>query len=429
MQVRNWAGNVRFTPAERVSPASVDEVAALVRRARAERKNIRVTGAGHSFSPLIATDDIFVDLTRMSGLVAVNQSTRRATFLAGTPIRLATRILAQHGLGLANQGDIDRQSLAGAFSTGTHGTGLAYASLANFLTAVEFVDGTGKVQTVDETSPGDLLNAVKVAVGSCGILTSVTIQCVDAFILRCDSRSIAVEDCLNGLDSLITDNTHFEFFWFPYSPLVQLKMSNPVQAQNRRGRLGKFFAEKVVERIAFGSLCEIARAVPALAPRISRFCGSLNPDSDFAEHSWEVFPSERDVIFTEMEYALPLAAGPDCFREIRSYVESNKIPVFFPVEFRVAGPDQAWLSPMYGRSSAIISLHVYKGFRQQEFFSGAETILKRHGGRPHWGKLHQLSAAELPQLYPKWHEFAAIRRQYDPDSLFCNDMLRRYFLV
>lgn len=428
MQIKNWAGNVCFSPTERQTPGSLADVVALVARARAERKNIRVIGAGHSFSPLIVTDDIFIDLKRMSGLVSVDRALRRATFLAGTTIRDATRILATHGLALANQGDINRQSLAGAFSTGTHGTGLAFASLANFLTAVEFVDGTGTVRTVDEQTPNDLLQAAKVALGAFGVLTTVTFQCVDAFILRCGSVSVAVDDCLAMLDDHVMNNRHFEFFWFPYSQLVQMKLSNPVTEENRRGRLGKLFSEKVVERVAFGSMCELARAVPKLAPAISRFCGSLNPDSDFAEPSYEVFPSERDVVFTEMEYAVPLAAGPACFNEIRKQIETEKIPVFFPVEYRIAGADDAWISPMYGRESAIISLHVYKGFRQEEFFGAVEPIFKRHGGRPHWGKLHNITANELRTLYPKWEEFATLRKHFDPDGIFCNRILRKYFM-
>lgn len=423
---QNWAGNVRFEPREIVRPRDVASLQAIIRTARERRETVRVVGAGHSFSPLIESRGVLLDLAGMSGLIRVDADARTATFWAGTPIRAVGPLLAPHGLALSNQGDIDHQTLAGAMSTGTHGTGLAYASLASFMTKAEFVDGTGELRSVDESTPGDLLNAVKVALGAFGVLTQITLRCEPAFLLRDQRRKVSLRECLDDLPRAIRHNRHYEFFWFPYSPYVQIKRCNVATKLARRSPLVRFVADDLLERAAYSLLCRTTARFPRLSVTTSRFCGGVMPDADYTDESFRVYPSSRHVRFTEMEYAVPLASGVACFLDLKDFIERERLQVFFPVEFRVAGPDAAWISPMYGRDSAILSIHVFKGTDQERYFGGAQAIFKRHGGRPHWGKVHDLARTELADLYPKWSEFLAIRAGFDPGGVFLNDMLHRY---
>jgi FAD-linked oxidoreductase len=427
VRISNWSGNVHFEPAMVARPTNTSDVVDIVKSARSDGRKIRVMGSKHSFSPLIESNDILVDMSLMSGMVSLDQENRLATFLAGTPIHVATESLYKNGLSLANQGDIDRQTLAGAFSTGTHGTGLAYASLAGFIQEMEFVDGNGLVHVVNENSSDDLLNACRVNFGTFGISTRFTIKCVDAHLLRNQSRNLALEEILTNIEGFAASNQHFEFFWFPYSNVAQVKTCNPATSPNPRNAVMRFLNEKLLERALFGAFCRTATWFPVTAPAISRFCGAINPATDFTEPSHRVFPSERNVIFTEMEYALPLEFGVSCFREIKNLIEEKRIPVFFPVEFRVAGPDTVWVSPMHGRRNAIISIHVFRQFAMKEIFNGAQVIFKKYGGRPHWGKVHDLTHAELASLYPNWGRFSDVRDSFDPDRIFLNPMLNKYF--
>lgn len=422
----NWAGNVKFTPRDIVEVSNVNQLQELVRNAAQQQRKVRVVGSAHSFSPLIETNDILVSL-KNGDLISVNSAAREATFDAGICLSHVGPLLQNHGLALRNQGDIDQQTLAGAMSTGTHGTGLEYASLACFITKIELVDGLGDLRIIDLDSPGDLLNAARVAAGTLGVMTKITLACDDSYFLRDQRGRVDLDLCLAEVPRAIQQNKHYEFFWFPYASCVQVKRCNRVASPAPRNRLIQFIADDVLERAFYGAACELAYAAPRLSRLTSRFCGKAMPTSDFSDVSFRVFPSSRHVRFNEMEYAVPLEAGVACFQEIRRFIEREQIQVFFPVEFRVSGPDTAWLSPMYGRPSAIISLHVYRQLDQTRYFAGAEAIFKRFGGRPHWGKVHHMSREELAQLYPRWVEFCQLRKQFDPHGIFLNSMLEKYF--
>lgn len=427
MKIRNWGRNLEFEPEKIVVPETTEDVIRIVESAITNKKKIRVIGSGHSFSELIETPEIFIDSSRLQGLLDVNPENRTATFMAGTKISLATRLLHQNGMAFPNQGDIDKQSLAGAFSTGTHGTGIQFASLSKMIQSIEFVDGTGKLQKIDADDDPELIEACRIHLGAFGIITKVTLNCAEAFTLECQSKSLPLEKILQEIETYSSTNRHFEFFWFPYSNIAQLKLSNPVDIPRPRNPVKRFLSDTILENIAFETACQIARIRPSWAPAISRFCGSVNPDSSYAEPAHQVFPTDRKVIFVEMEYSLPIESGVSCFSEIKALIEENKMPVFFPVEFRVAGPDSAWISPMYGRKNAIISLHVFRGFHQKEFFSAAEPIFKKYGGRPHWGKVHNVTKEELSRFYPRWSDFCASRQKFDPEGIFINKKTSSYF--
>jgi FAD-linked oxidoreductase len=427
-KVKNWGGNVRFSPSEVLTPTTTNDIVSIVHLAREQKKKIRVIGAGHSFSPLVATNQVLLDLKHMNQLISVDKDALTATFAAGASISKLTEELWQQGLALSNQGDINHQTLAGAVSTGTHGTGIKFGSISSFVTAIEFVDGNGEVHSISKNSPDDLLHAVQVQIGILGILTKITVQCEKRYILRDVRQIYLIEECLQRYHADAQQHRHVEFFWFPYSNMAQIKSLSMAEALNPRGQVSAFFDDEIMERFLYSGLCELTKVFRPMAKHTSRLCGSLMPTSDYSDWSYKVFPSSRKVRFTEMEYAVPFAAGLDCFRAIKKMIEDKQIRVFFPVEYRVAAADKAWISPFHDRPSAIISLHVFKGVEQEHFFSEAEAIFKSFKARPHWGKIHKMNAEEITNLYPKWSDFSKLRKKYDPDNLFLNDMLGSYFI-
>ncbi|HEY8379312.1 MAG TPA: D-arabinono-1,4-lactone oxidase, partial [Nannocystis sp.] len=413
----NWSGSVTCHPRQRATPTSLEALSNLVRETASAGGRIRVAGSGHSFAPVVATDQLLVSLARLSGLVEVDRDARAATVLAGTRIRDLGPLLGQHGLALENQGDIDAQAIAGAVSTGTHGTGIAFGCLSTQVRALTLVLASGEQLTCSPTQEPEIFKAAQVSLGALGVLARLRFQCVPSYVLRDVRKNIDFNACLADFEDNCRRHRHYEFWWFPYSDRVATKALDIVDTPRPRGRLTRFFADKILETAVFWAASEAVRRVPSLARPVARFAAQAISEADYADLSYRVFPSARDVRFNEMEYAVPVESGFDCLRELRAFIERDRIRVHFPLEYRVVAADDIWLSPFYQRDSAVISVHMYAGMPYEQYFAGCEAIFRNHRGRPHWGKLHSLTAHELRDMYPEWERFHEIRRRLDPNGV------------
>lgn len=423
----NWSGSVTCRPRQVLAPASIDALSDLVRETASAGAQLRVVGSGHSFAPVVATDHALVSLAQLSGLVEVDRDARAATVLAGTTIRNLGGLLGEHGLALENQGDIDAQAIAGAVSTGTHGTGIAFGSISTQVRALTLVLATGEQLTCSPTQEPDIFKAAQVSLGSLGVLARLRLQCVPSYVLRDVRKNVDLAQCLADFEDSCRRHRHFEFWWFPYSDRVATKALDIVAAPNPRSFFKRIVADKVLETGVFWAASEAVRLFPGLSRPVARFASRAMSEADYADHSHRVFPSARDVRFNEMEYAVPVESGPDCLRELKAYIERDRVRVHFPIEYRVVAADDIWLSPFYRRDSAVISVHMYAGMPHGEYFLGCEAIFRNHRGRPHWGKIHSLGAHDLQDMYPEWHRFHDIRRRLDPRGVFLNDHLTRIF--
>ncbi len=425
---RNWSGLVSCRPAERRSPASLDELRAAVRTAAAAGRTIRVVGAGHSFSPLVATEGTLLSLDRLAGIESVDAQACEAVVWAGTRLRALGGPLAAHGLGLVIQGDIDAQSLAGAIATGTHGSGLTLGSISTQAAGLTLVTAEGDVVDCTAESDPELFVAARLSLGALGVVAKVRLKLRPAYRLHEHKVNMELEACLAELDERRRAHRHFEFFWFPHTDRVATKAMDISDAPEQRSSLVKrVLVDLLLENGAFWLLSEACRVAPPLCRPVSRLAARLVSEGERVDRSDRVFASPRLVRFNEMEYAMPLEQGPDCLREIKAFVERGRIAVHFPMEYRHVAGDDVWLSPFYGRDSAVISVHMYRGMPWEAFFAGAEAIFRNHGGRPHWGKCHTLAAAQLSRLYPMWERFLEIRRRLDPRGVFSNDYSRALF--
>jgi len=406
----NWAGNVRDT-APTVRPGSADEVADLVKQARAEGRRIKPAGTGHSFTAAGQTDGIRLDLSRLSGVYSVEGNL--VTVGAGTSIHDLNRLLAARGLALPNLGDIDVQTISGAISTGTHGTGARLGCLSTFVEGLTMVDGTG---TVVRDEP-----AARVGLGALGVLTEVTLRCVDAFVLRAEERPARLAEVFAALDEHVTGNDHFEIYWFPYTDRVQTKTNNRVPASDRPLRpIRGWLDDEFLSNSVFGVACRVGRRIPATVRTIAKIEARALSPRVYTAPSYEVFCTPRRVRFTEMEYALPREALPEAFEALRRIVDGLPFPIIFPVEIRFTAADDIWLSHGYGRDSAYIAIHQYVGMPYEPYFRAFEKVAAGLGGRPHWGKLHWRTAEDLRPAYPRFDDFVALRDRLDPDRVFAN---------
>jgi FAD/FMN-containing dehydrogenase len=397
---KNWAGNVRATPRIVVTPGSIAELPAVVVEAARRGERVRVAGAGHSFAPLCATNGTLLDLSRLAGVERVDATTGEATIRAGTRIAEIGAPLLGQGRALANQGDIDRQAIAGAISTGTHGTGRNHGSFSAAVRAVELMRPDGELVTIDTTEP-ERLRAASLSLGLLGVLTRVTLATVPAYKLREHTQVLPFDDCLDGFFLEETSRRNAEFWWLPAHDRCVLKTF--VETEENPFRV---------------------EAPEALPGTIERY---LKPDA--VDWSWRIYPSTRTFPFVEMEYTLPLTAGPAAMREVRQLMQTRHPDCTWAVEYRTQPGEQSLLSPTRGRESVTISLHQAMDLPYEPLFRDAEAVFRAHDGRPHWGKLHFLTADEIAGLYPELPAFQAIRTEMDPEGMFTNDYLAKLGLA
>lgn len=415
----NWSGSVTATPEPIRYPQTIDEVVEIVRNeCILGGKYLRVVGSAHSFTPVAASDQVLVSLDGLQGIVSIDVAQATAVVWAGTKLRLLGELLHESGLAQENLGDIDVQSIAGAMSTGTHGSGHRLGSIATQVIGITVVNGLGEVMECTEESHPEVFKALQVSLGTLGIIVQVKLRLITSYVLSYESKRMDLSDCLTQLPELIEGNRHFEFFWFPYAQTCQVKLMNEADSPISSNRVTDYVNEKLIENTLFGLLSGICRVFPAVSSTISRISASSTPVMTKANYSHRIFATQRTVRFNEMEYSLPSESMTAVIREMREAMEREKFHVHFPVECRYVAADDIWLSPAYGRDSAYIAVHMYRGMPYKRYFEVMEQIFLRYKGRPHWGKMHTLKADDLMKRYPMWQSFGEIRAQMDPNNLF-----------
>ncbi len=422
----NWSGEQRCTPARVAEPDGIEAVVAEVEAARAAGQTLRPAGSGHSFTGLVPTDGILLSLRRMDGVLNVNRETRRVRVQAGIPLHRLNDELAAHGLALENLGDIDRQTIAGAIATGTHGTGAGYGNLPSLVEGLTLVTGTGDVLQCSRDEDPELWRAARVSLGALGIVCEVELRCVEAFTLHGVDAPAPLETTVASIDELIAGADHFEFYAFPHTGTALTRTNRRTAAPPVPRPAWKAWASDILlTNHVFRAACAVGKARPALIPQVNRALTRAVGHEERVDRSDRIFTSPRLVRFVEMEYSVPRAALPDVLARTRGWIEETGFAVNFPMEVRFGAGDDALLSPAFERDSAYLAVHVYRGMPWEPYFRAVEAICDEHAGRPHWGKLHFQTAETLPSRYPAWDRFAAVRERCDPDRVFANAHLDR----
>jgi FAD-linked oxidoreductase len=404
----------------------VDELAAVLRQAADDGLAAKAVGSGHSFTSAATTDGVLI---RPEGLTAVRGIDRAAgtvTAEAGVPLRHLNAVLAAEGLSLTNMGDIMEQTVAGATSTGTHGTGRDSGSIAAQIVALELVTADGSVLTCSADDDPEVFAAARIGLGALGVISAITFAVEPVFLLTAREEPMPFDRVMAEFDRLVAENEHFEFYWFPHTESCTTKRNNrsqgpaaPVPAV--RG----WIDDELLSNGVFQAACALGRAAPAAIPGIARISSRALSARTYTDVPYKVFTSPRRVRFVEMEYAVPREAAVDVVRELKAMVERSSLRISFPVEVRVAPADDITLSTASGRDSAYVAVHMYRRSRFQEYFTAVEKIMTAAGGRPHWGKMHTRGAEYLHSVYPRFTEFTALRDRLDPERVFGNDYLRR----
>jgi FAD-linked oxidoreductase len=421
---RNWAGNQAATGIEIVHPAGAEEIAAEVRRACDAGRRVRPIGCGHSFTGVGRPEDVQLALDRHASLVDVDAS-GLVTVEAGMPLHRLNAELAARGWALTNLGDIDRQTVSGALSTGTHGTGASFGGLATQLRGFDLVTAEGKILRCSATENADVFAAGRIGLGALGVLSTLTLQAEPAFALRAEEGPARLPALIEGFDDFMTSTDHVEFYWFPHTDRCLTKRNTrvPMDELAPLPRRRAVWDDEILSNVVLAGVVAAGRRVPALVEPLARLSARALGPRTWTDRSHSVFVSRRRVRFQEMEYAVPRADAPAVLAELRRAHEAGRWRVPFPVEVRVAAADDIPLSTAAGRETAYIAAHVPAGTDPGPWFAALQSIAGVVHGRPHWGKLHGLDAATLHDRYPRFGEFTALRARLDPAGTFTNAYL------
>ncbi len=425
---RNWAGTHGCVAAARHLPRSEEEVAEIVRRAAREGATVKVVGAGHSWNDSACTSGHLLSLDRLAKIVAVDHTRRRVTVEAGIRLRSLIDQLDAHGLALSNLGSVTQQSIAGATSTGTHGSGARFGNLASQIVALRLVTGTGEVLELSPERDGARYLAERVGLGALGVVTQVTLQVEEAFHLEERSLRMPFSRAVDEMQALVDGSEHVKLWWLPHTDFVQVYCADRTRKPRSKNRLGHWLEQSLLLRGVFRTILwsggRARRAVPSLNRLVAR--------SYFTKHTWvyrsdRIFNTPMPPLHREMEYAIPRERAPEALVAMRELIDKEDLRVNFLQEVRFVAGDDAYLSPAHGRATCQLGAYCYYGDDCDRYFGGFERKMLEMDGRPHWGKEFSVAGDVIAPRYPKWSEFVAIRDRLDPDRVFQNDFTRRLF--
>ena len=388
----NWSGSLTFEPSSLLHPKSEDDIVDIVNKCRDENKTIRVVGSGHSSSALVQTKDVLISLKHFKGIKSIDKEAMTATLMAGMTVEESNAALEKMGYALFNTGDVDVQYLAGAISTGTHGSGRKLQNLSSMLMRVRVVNSQGDIVEYDHKEHPEEIKAFRVSLGSLGVITELTVRILPLFSLQRMDVFASIEDCFQYFDEIADRYRNVDFYWYPRRDEVKIRILNDL--------------EKGISKLPFRHVVQ-------------------SREEDVVG---KVLPRTRELRFDETEFAFDAEVAWECFREVRKRVkEKHRRTVAWRTLFRTIAKDDSFLSPHYGRESVTISLHHNAGLPYREYFEDIEPIFNAYGGRPHWGKKHNLKRDMLKDLFPEWNVFHQMRKQVDPDEIFLNEYLRKLF--
>ncbi|MBO0600177.1 FAD-binding protein [Sporosarcina sp. E16_3] len=430
MKWANWSGNVKATPDCYHFPKSASDIQDVVNSCRIRGVSLRVTGAAHSFSPIAKPESDAMSVDNLRGLISYDSEAMEARLWGGTYLHEAASILAAIGMGFENMGDIQEQTIAGAVSTGTHGTGIALGSLSSQVVAWTKVDGKGDIQH-HRRSQDDLSKALSLSLGMLGVLLDVTIKTIPLYSLQMMSYRSTVGEALAEWSSGIYDNRHIEWFYFPGTDTVQVKKTNitPIHKQTLQSKTVEFMKNGLIENAGFKVISELCRVKPSMSRMLTTISAKSVPNGSKRGMYYEVFPSPRLVKFTETEYAIPLHTFETCIEEVHDFLRAHPFYVHFPIECRVTAGENAFLSPTQGEETVFLAFHMYKGMDAEPYFKWVHKLMEKYNGRPHFGKVNDLTNEKMRKLYPNLQRFMEIRQQYDPNRVFMTNYLQSIFRI
>ena len=419
----NWAGNQQTGSVLVSKPQTESELQQVVQNAQTSGRRVKAVGSGHSFTAIAVAEEVLVDLSKYDEILAIDKINQTVTVQSGIQLSKLNQALYENSLAMQNLGDIAYQTIAGAISTSTHGTGAKFTGIANQVIALRVVLADSSIVECSANLNAELFSCARVGLGAIGLISTVTLKVVPAFNLAVIEEPMRLDEVLQNLDLHVDSNDHFEFFWVPHTGWALTKRNNrnnlPIEPMSK---MSHWYSKTLMENYAFGAVCMLGQARPSLIPKLAKALPSSGRN-EYSDASHKVFASKRIIKFYEMEYAIPREACAEALNRVRRMVTDSGFFLNFPVEVRFTAPDEIPLSTASNRESAYIAVHIYKGMNYVPYFTEVESIMNSYQGRPHWGKLHFQNASTLASRYPQWDVFQSVRNQVDPKRMFSNQYL------
>lgn len=423
---RNWAREQVCHPEAIARPRTREGLIEAVITAREQGRKVKVAGSGHSFSPAALTNGTMLLVEALDRVLDYDSSSGLVRVEAGAVLAGLNRRLDRLGVAFANLGDIDKQTLAGSISTGTHGTGIAFRNISAQLESIELVTGDGSTVVLDERSDPDGFRAARVGIGALGAIYAVTIRTVPSYTINRTDEARPLRETLDSLDERVDSLDHFEFYVFPHTDTALCRESSRTHELPQPPNAATTYVREVVmENWASGAFSAIARSLPSAGPFLAKRAAASFANVSKVDKSFRVFASERRLKFTEMEFGVPREKAREGVERVLEIASRPEMRCVFPIEVRFVKGDDALLSPSHERDTCYIAVHQDRKLDWPLYFREVATVLGALGGRPHWGKRHELSHRELSRLYPRWEDFLAVRGRLDPDGAFANDYTER----
>lgn len=426
---KNWAGNVKGDYENYFQPTSENEIIQLVKKAASGNKKIKLVGAAHSWSALALPTHYLINLDKYKQVLNIDKKQKQITVQAGIRLKELNVILYENGLSLANLGSVSEQSVAGAISTGTHGTGITYGNLSTQMIGLKLILADGSVLTVNEKENAELLPALRINLGVLGIVSELTIQCVDVFHLRDESYALPFEQALEKLPELIETTEHLKLWWFPHAPLVGVyRYFKTKDDLKPRSGFQKFMNDSFLVNIFFVILLRLGDWFPEIVPTLNKLINKIHFKEVFRiEKSWEVFNVPMPPLHYETEYAIPVENAAEALEKLKEMIEQRNLYINFVVEVRFVKADDTWLSPAYKRDSCYIGAYQYGDRYWKAYMTGFEELMQKFGGRPHWPKEFTADKEKISTSFPEFDRFIELKNKLDPEGLFNNALTERLF--
>lgn len=397
----NWVGNQSFSPRAILAAHSETEVQKHIAEAADQGYGVRTYGTGHSFTPIIETDGVLLNMEKMKGILAIDEQKRLVRALPKTTVGEFGAPLWAKGLALANQGDIDTQAIAGAVATATHGSGRQLPSFSASVKGARIVDGMGNLVEITQEGTPDELTALQTSIGLLGIMTEVTIEVVPAYELHVSQDVLPFAEMMARFTEYLDGYRSFTFFWCPTNQSAELYGLRGAKADD----------------------CAL-RLFQLPAPDLDR---ANLPATERVDRSYKVYSMVYEPNFHEMEYFLPLDQAHDILAEMRKLMRRWLPMSIYPLEIRNVAAEEAWLSPNYQRDNLVVSISGQPGTDYWDYLRACDSLFAEFKGRPHWGKLHFMTADRLERLFPRYNDFVTMRRRFDPKGTFLNTHTQALF--
>jgi D-arabinono-1,4-lactone oxidase len=474
-----WARTFHSLPELYIKPQSLDEIQKAITLARRCRRRITTVGCGHSPSDITCTSSWMINLDDFNKILSVDEQTGVVVMQAGIRLYQLGEELAEHGFAMPNLGSIDQQSIAGAISTGTHGSTLYHSILSASILSLRITLSNSRTVLCSPTQNTELFRAALLSLGALGIITEITFQAAPAFNLHWKQAIYPDTHIFENWEATLWKQAEYvRVWWFPYTRRATVWQASQTAADPASKPFKPSYYDQKLGYHVYHNLLYLAQYVPRILPWVEWFVFGMQYGFASGPNTTieAIQPSRQALLMNCLysqyvnEWALPLHLGPIALRRLSSWLnhltpsDPDYVPhgipfsakglyVHAPVEVRVTDTSKArdlkYAFPALDTAGVerprpylditcedgptlFLNATLYRPYHmdppcRQRYYAGFEYLMKELGARPHWAKNFDVTGADIKEMYGEDLEtFKEVRNGADPEGMFLGAWHRRY---